>query len=181
MKNVGWMMALSACVLAYLVLSFHVGAIKSRVHLAEREIVALEREKIILETEFQTRANQQQLANWNRLEFGYNPPSAEQYLESERQLASLGQDRPEGAPAPIRVAQHPDEEVGILAMVSPVTGKPLEDDDLADMSEPAASEQGDGSKKDSQKNINNGVKPASLADRLTREISLRDPSVEMAP
>ena len=56
------------------------------------------------ETEFETRASQQQLSNWNAVEFGYSAPRADQYLESERQLAALGTPRGVDAPSPVRVA-----------------------------------------------------------------------------
>ena len=71
LRQIGWAVALSICVTGFVALTFRVNAVKSEVRLAEREIIALEREKLLLETEFQTRANQQQLANWNRVEFGY--------------------------------------------------------------------------------------------------------------
>lgn len=126
-RQIGWAAVLVACVALLVGLTFKVNSIKSQVRLAEREIIALETEKRILEIEFQARSNQQQLADWNRVEYGYVAPSAGQYLESERQLASLGMARADTAPDPIRVAQAPvadGADDGILAMVSPLTGKP---------------------------------------------------------
>lgn len=125
-REIGWAVVLLACGALLAGLTFKVNSIKSQVLLAERQIIALETEKRILEIEFQARSNQQQLADWNRVEFGYVAPSAGQYLESERQLAALGTARGVGAPEPIRVARapEPDEEGGMLAMVSPLTGRP---------------------------------------------------------
>ncbi|MFA7587269.1 MAG: hypothetical protein WCY11_13915, partial [Novosphingobium sp.] len=102
-----------------------VNAVKSQVRLAERQIVAVKREKMVLETEFLTRANQQQLRALNEVEFGYDAPRADQYIEGERQLAALGKPRGPGAPTPIRVASAADvlEESPLVAMVSPLTGK----------------------------------------------------------
>ncbi len=138
LRQIGWAVALTICVTLFLALTFRVNAIKSDVRLAEREIVALEREKTMLEIEFQTRASQSQLANYNRVEFGYRPPSADQYLESERQMASLGLPRGANAPDPIRVARGPDGNPadgfadgvtgGFPAMVSPLTGRAVDDD-----------------------------------------------------
>ncbi len=124
LRQIGWAVALSICVTVFLALTFRVNAVKSEVRLAEREIIALEREKTMLEIEFQTRASQQQLANYNRVEFGYRAPTADQYLENERQLASLGMPRNINAPDPIRVARAPvaDGENAFAPMVSPVTG-----------------------------------------------------------
>ncbi|MCP5395952.1 MAG: hypothetical protein H6918_04330 [Sphingomonadaceae bacterium] len=129
LRQIGWFVVLAVCFTAFLALTFRVNAVKSEVRLAERQIVALERKKILLETEFQTRANQQQLADWNAVEFGYQAPEADQYLESERQLAQLGQPRAATAPDPIRVARAPQPGEGndrYPAMVSPLTGKPVQ-------------------------------------------------------
>ncbi|MCP5384349.1 MAG: hypothetical protein H6919_07165 [Sphingomonadaceae bacterium] len=133
LRQIGWAVVLTVCLAGFVALTFRVNAVKSEVRLAERQIIALEREKMILETEFQARANQQQLADWNRIEFGYSAPAADQYLENERQLASLGVPRGVDAPDPIRVAKAPveQEEDGILAMVSPLTGKPAGADEAA--------------------------------------------------
>ena len=99
---------LAVCFALLLALTFKVNAVKSEVRLAERQIIAAQREKLMLETEFETRASQQQLANWNAVEFGYAAPRADQYLESERQLAALGPPlRRRCAYSPVRVALQP--------------------------------------------------------------------------
>ncbi|AKM06518.1 hypothetical protein AM2010_431 [Pelagerythrobacter marensis] len=127
LRQIGWAVVLGVCLAAFVVLTFRVNAVKSEVRLAERQIVALEREKLMLETEFETRANQRQLADWNRVEFGYQAPRSDQYLDSERQLAALGLPRAVDAPDPIRVARaRQSEEVELAAMVSPLTGKPAQ-------------------------------------------------------
>ena len=81
----------------------------------------------MLETEFQSRASQRQLADWNAIELGYEAPRADQYLEGERQLASLGALPSPSAPVPIRVARaDPVDGAGEpRAMTSPVTGEPI--------------------------------------------------------
>lgn len=138
MRSIGWAAVLALCLCLFVLLSLKVHAVKSEVLLAEREIIRLERETRRLETEFQARANQRQLAEWNRVEFGYEAPRADQYLDGERSLASLGQPRRPGAPAPIRVARAepagtaaPGARTGggenageaSRAMISPVTGR----------------------------------------------------------
>jgi len=87
----------------------------------------VKQDKLLLETEFQTRANQQQLRALNEVEFGYQAPAAGQYLEGERQLADLGKPRGPDAPSPIRVANAdvPQEASMLTAMVSPLTGKAM--------------------------------------------------------
>jgi len=127
-RSIGWAVILTVCAALTLVLTFRVNAIKSQVRLTERQIVALKQEKLALETEFETRANQQQLRAVNDVEFGYEAPKAGQYIEGERQLAVLGKARGPNAPSPIRVAHNDlseDEESGFPAMVSPLSGKAI--------------------------------------------------------
>jgi len=128
LRQIGWAAALLACFGLFLGLSFRVHAVKSEVLLAEREIIALKSETLELETEFQTRASQRQLADWNAVEFGYSAPRADQYLEGERQLASLGSPLGPNAPAPIRVARAdvPHDSAAPARMVSPLTGEPVQ-------------------------------------------------------
>ena len=117
LRQIGWLALLAVCVAVFLALTFQVNAVKSDVRLVERKIIAAEQAKQMLETEFQTRANQHQLADWNRVEFGYAAPRADQYIEQERQLAALGTPRGINAPQPIRVAMSdngPVEEEGIF-------------------------------------------------------------------
>lgn len=128
LRQIGWAAALMACLGLFLALSFRVHAVKSEVLLAERDIIALQHETMILETEFQARASQRQLADWNAVEFGYHAPRADQYLQNERQLASLGLPQGPGAPSPIRIARA-EPANGVqdhTPMVSPITGKPVQ-------------------------------------------------------
>ena len=90
--------------------------------------MALQDQKTILETEFETRSNQQQLATWNDVDFGYKAPTASQYLEGERQLAQFGTPRAKGAPEPIMVANAPStkgEGSSFAAMVPPIAGEAM--------------------------------------------------------
>lgn len=112
LRKIGWAMVLITCTTLYGALHLRVNAVKSEVRLAERQIVALQEEKLLLETEFQTRSNQRQLATWNDVEFGYSAPRPGQVLEGERQLAQFGSPRVPGAPEPILVASAPPEESG---------------------------------------------------------------------
>ena len=139
LRSIGWLALLGLCGALVLVLAFHVNALKSEVRKSENQIVALKQEKMYLETEFETRANQQQLEAWNDLDFGYVAPTAGQYLEGERQLAALGKPAGPDAPAPIRVATTDDTVAAksvFPAMVSPLTGKPA-DTEVEDKAAPA--------------------------------------------
>ena len=124
LRRVGWIAALATCAALYLMLHLKVHSVHSEVIRAEREIVALEQQKLLLGTEFETRSNQLQLAAWNRVDFGYTAPSAAQFLENERQLAGFGRPRAPGAPAPIRVAGGAGSEApSFPTLVSPLTGE----------------------------------------------------------
>jgi hypothetical protein len=104
LRRMGWLAVLSLCTVCYLALHLKVHAVQSEVIRSERQIVALQNQKMLLETEFETRASQEQLASWNRIDFGYTAPAAAQFVDSARELAKFGTPRGPGAPAPILVA-----------------------------------------------------------------------------
>lgn len=123
LHTIGWGMALTICMMLTLALTFRVNAVKSEVRLADRQIAQLRQENMFLETEFETRASQQQLKAFNDVDFGYQAPTAGQYLENERQLAALGKPRSPDAPEPIRVASAANAgEGGVRVMAALVTG-----------------------------------------------------------
>ena len=124
LRQVGWFAVLLTCFTLTVILTFKVNAVKSQVRLAERQIAATRQQKLFLETEFEARASQQQLKSLNDVDFGYQAPTAGQYLEGERQLAALGKPRGAGAPSPIRVASAGDD-TSVPTMVSPLTGKAM--------------------------------------------------------
>jgi hypothetical protein len=127
LHSIGWVAVLTVCGALTLGLTLRVNAVKSQVRLAERQIVALQQQKTMLETEFETRANQQQLKALNDVDFGYQAPTAGQYLEGERQLAALAKPRAPDAPAPIRVAS----AVGAAPSTFPALGQALSGKALA--------------------------------------------------
>ncbi|ANU08551.1 hypothetical protein [Paraurantiacibacter namhicola] len=133
LRRLGWIAVLAICTALYGALHLKVHTVKTNVVAAEKRIIALERNNLLLETEFAARANVQQLVRWNRLEFGYRPPEAGHYIENERSLAAFGTPRADGAPMPIRVAGAATGENApeFPRLVSPLTGRVL-DDDLVD-------------------------------------------------
>jgi len=141
-RSIGWAAILAVCFALTVALSFRVNAVKSQVRLTERRIAQLQVENGLLETEFETRANQQQLTALNEVDFGYQAPTPAQYFESERQLADLGKPRGPDAPPMIRVAANDAPPAGtsvLPAMVNPLTGKALgADQPKADKAEPKA-------------------------------------------
>ncbi|WP_126172038.1 hypothetical protein [Altericroceibacterium xinjiangense] len=130
LRRIGWFAVLALCTGLYLLLHIQVNAVHSKVVTAERRIVALEQQKMLLETEFQTRASQQQLASWNRVDFGYSAPTADQFIGGERQLAQLGTPPVVGAPDPIRLASNDaaDEAPSFPQLVSPITGRAVDEE-----------------------------------------------------
>ncbi|MBY4636188.1 hypothetical protein K5P26_03420 [Sphingopyxis sp. XHP0097] len=92
--------------------SLKVAATRSELSQIEKDIERTRGNIRYLESELAVRASMRQLEQWNAESFGYSAPSASQYLENERQLASLdGVPRARGANevAPV-----------LMAMVSPV-------------------------------------------------------------
>lgn len=73
-----------------LVLMLQVKAVNSEIAEREKAIIATKQQIAVLETEFQTRARQQQLVRWNEVDFGYVAPQASQFLDGRAQLAALG-------------------------------------------------------------------------------------------
>ncbi len=137
LRSIGWAAVLLTCFTFTVILTFKVNAVKSQVRLAERQILAVKQDKLLLETEFETRANQQQLRSLNEVEFGYQAPAAGQYLEGERQLANLGKPRGADAPDPVefrharivtqahsrarsnRAADNPDQNGALSPLLEP--------------------------------------------------------------
>ena len=160
LRSIGWIALLGLCTAVLIALSFRVNALKSEVRIAEKRIISLKREKMYLETEFETRASQQQLKAWNDVEFGYVAPGSSQYLENERELAALGKLPGPDAPRPIRVASADDAVVAAAAfpqMIAPLAGSVLGSDDKAAAEDEAAA-----------KPVNRAEAKASLAERLTK-------------
>ncbi|MBC7159860.1 MAG: hypothetical protein H5U21_07390 [Porphyrobacter sp.] len=127
-RRIGWLALLALAGALCLLLHFKVQAIHSEVVRAERRIVALEQDKLLLQTEFETRANQQQLAAWNQVDFGYTAPTAAQFLNGERQLAALGASALPGGAATIRFARADIEQTAPAApapAAAPVAAAPV--------------------------------------------------------
>lgn len=132
-RRIGWFAVLALCTGLYLALHLKVHSVHSDVVQAERRIIALEEQNLLLETEFLTRSSQLQLARWNRVDFGYSAPRAEQFIHSEHQLAMFGVPSLPGAPAEVQLAR--SEAGGEIEprakLVSPLTGEPIDEALLA--------------------------------------------------
>ena len=132
-RRIGWLAALAFCTVLYLALHLKVHSVHSEVVQAERRIIALEQQNMLLETEFLTRSSQLQLARWNRVDFGYSAPRAEQFIDNERQLAMFGVPALRSTAGEIQFAANTlgDEVEPRPQPVSPLTGEPLDEALLA--------------------------------------------------
>lgn len=132
LKTIGWIALIFIVAIALYPLSLSVATLRSDLGRVERDILHTRAEIRYLETEFATRASLTQLAMWNDLEYGYEAPSASQYLDGERELANLDDEarqldkpvhmaamtiKPQAEPAAIKPAE--------LAAASPKTPQPL--------------------------------------------------------
>ncbi|MCW0199647.1 hypothetical protein [Sphingopyxis sp.] len=112
LQGIGLVLLVLLFAMALYPVSLKVAATRSELTRIERQIDRTQANIRYLESELAVRASMRQLEQWNADSFGYSAPSASQYLESERQLASLdGLPRARGANevAPV-----------LMAMVSPV-------------------------------------------------------------
>ncbi|WP_294031850.1 hypothetical protein [Sphingopyxis sp.] len=107
--------------------SLKVAATRSELTRIERQIDRTRDNIRYLESELAVRASMRQLEQWNADTFGYSAPDAGQYLESERQLASLDRlPRARGANevAPVLMAMVSPVAVPAAPKESPVESKP---------------------------------------------------------
>lgn len=127
-RRIGWLAALSLCLMLYAMLHLGVNGLHSKVMKADARIASLERQNMVLETEIIARSSPLQLAALNRIEFGYTAPEAAQFLGGTRQLAQFGMPRGADAPDPIQLAGMTGEDAPPFPeLVSPLTGKPVDD------------------------------------------------------
>ncbi|WP_421848677.1 hypothetical protein [Novosphingobium sp.] len=167
-RSIGWIALLLVCAAIVMVLAFRVNALRSQVHRTEQQIVALRKEKLYLETEVETRANQQQLKLWNDVEFGYVAPTAGQYLSNERQLAAFAKPDGPDSPTPIRVASADDAvaaEAAFPSVISDIAG-------AADIAAPVTTADDDDKA---------AAKPADAADRASATANLGARLAMVAP
>jgi hypothetical protein len=116
LKNFGWVALLSITIVLLYPLSLNVGALRSQLTDTDRKILETKREISFLQAELRTRANLQQLAEWNEVLYGYGPPTADQFLDGERALANLNGGSPDVKPVMVAVSDvdgiNPAGEIG---------------------------------------------------------------------
>jgi hypothetical protein len=121
LRNIGWLALVFIVAVLLYPLSLNVAALHSDLSRIDRDILETKQEINFLQAEIRTRASVAQLEEWNELLYGYEPPSAAQFIDGERGLASLG-----GAAAsvkPVLVAvDTPAGEVGAAGAVASLDG-----------------------------------------------------------
>jgi hypothetical protein len=121
LQSIMWILIIAAGALTAYLVSLRVATERNAVRALEGQIYATRANIRYLEVEFSARSNLRQLAEWNARDIKYSVPAAGQYLNSERQLASLDSIEPSGAPTaapPVMAAMAEAEPVP--AMIVPV-------------------------------------------------------------
>lgn len=119
--SIMWILVIAAGALTAYLVSLRVATERNAVKAMERQIYSTKANIRYLEVEFSARANIRQLAEWNARDIKYSVPGAGQYLNSERQLASLDSIEPSGQPnagPPVMAAMAENEPAP--AMIVPV-------------------------------------------------------------
>jgi hypothetical protein len=98
LKNLGWLALVFMVAILLYPLSLNVAALHSDLVSVDRQILETKREISFLQAEIRTRASLQQLEEWNELLYGYQPPTAQQFVNGEAALAGLSGDEPFSKP-----------------------------------------------------------------------------------
>ncbi len=105
LKNIGWLALVFLVAILLYPLSLNVAATHSDLVRVDAKILNTKREISFLQAELRTRASLQQLEEWNDLLYGYAPPTAEQFVAGETELAGLGGSEPVSKPIMIAASQ----------------------------------------------------------------------------
>lgn len=103
LKNLGWLALVFLVAIMLYPLSLNVAALHSDLVKVDRQILQTKREISFLQAELRTRANMQQLNEWNEVLYGYKSPTAEQFAAGEAALAGIGGDAPSIKPVMVAV------------------------------------------------------------------------------
>jgi len=131
LQSIMWILVIAAGALSAYLISLRVATERNAVASVERQIYATRSNIRYLEVEFSARASMRQLAAWNAQDIRYSVPGADQYLSSERQLATLDNAGPSAASyvaPPVMAAA--SEPATVPAMIVPVKAEaPRQRDD----------------------------------------------------
>lgn len=116
LKNLGWLALVFMVAVLLYPLSLNVAALHSDLTRIDRDILETRQEISFLQAEIRTRASVAQLEEWNQLLYGYEPPRADQFIDGERGLASIG-GATEGVKPVLVAVDMPAGEVGSVGAV----------------------------------------------------------------
>ncbi len=105
LKNIGWLALVFLVAILLYPLSLNVAAMHSDLMRVDAKILSTKREISFLQAELRTRASMQQLEEWNDVLYGYAPPTSDQFLDGETELAGLGGNAPMTKPVMVSVNQ----------------------------------------------------------------------------
>jgi hypothetical protein len=105
LKNIGWLALVFLVAIMLYPLSLNVAAMHSDLMRVDAKILSTKREISFLQAELRTRASMQQLEEWNDVLYGYAPPTSEQFLDGETELAGLGSTNAVTRPVMVSVNQ----------------------------------------------------------------------------
>lgn len=114
LKNLGWLALVFMVAILLYPLSLNVAALHSDLVAVDRQILDTKREISFLQAEIRTRASLQQLEEWNELLYGYQPPTAQQFVNGEAALAGLGGDIPVARPVMVAASSDGDAPAGVI-------------------------------------------------------------------
>lgn len=114
LKNLGWLALVFLVAILLYPLSLNVAALHSDLVRVDRNILQTKREISFLQAELRTRANMQQLSEWNDVLYGYQSPTAEQFADGEAALAGFGGDAPSIKPVMVAVSSDGTVPTGII-------------------------------------------------------------------
>jgi hypothetical protein len=112
LKNLGWLALVFIVAILLYPLSLNVAALHSDLVSVDRQILDTKREISFLQAEIRTRASLQQLEEWNDLLYGYQPPTAAQFVDGEAALAGLSGDQPMTKPVMVAASDAPSGSIG---------------------------------------------------------------------
>lgn len=110
LKNLGWLALVFLVAILLYPLSLNVAALHSDLVSVDRKILDTKREISFLQAELRTRASLQQLEEWNVLLYGYEPPTAQQFVNGEAALANLSGETVEYKPVMVAASNNDGAE-----------------------------------------------------------------------
>lgn len=117
LHGIGWVALVFLIAILLYPLSLQVASVHGKLTGTEAQITQTRREISYLQADLRTLANHSQLEEWNRVQYGYVAPDADQYLAGERALADLGGSNEERRPVLVSVSESlggaaPSGEIG---------------------------------------------------------------------